>query len=237
MSFGAEMAEIYDELHDGEDVHDVVELLAGLAGGGPVLELGIGTGRVALPLAERGLAVTGIDNSEAMVAKLREKPGGDRIPVSIGDFADVSVDGSFRLVFVVFNTLFNLLTQDDQVRCVENVAAHLAEDGSFVVEAFVPLHLMDLREAQYVQGERIETGEVRLDVARHDVVEQLLYESHVALTREGVRLYPVVTRYAWPRELDLMARIAGLSLRERWGGWNREPFSAASRHHVSVYGR
>jgi len=141
------------------------------------------------------------------------------------------------LIYVVFNTLFNLLTQEDQVRCFENVAAHLDEEGSFVVEAFVPTFLTRLRDDQYVDAEAIGVDEVRLDVGRHDPVTQRLDESHVWLTREGVRLFPIVTRYAWPSELDLMARIAGLRLRERWGGWSREPFDSVSSTHVSVYGR
>ena len=137
----------------------------------------------------------------------------------------------------MFNTLFNLLTQEDQVRCFENVAAHLDEEGSFVVEAFVPTFLTRLRDDQYVDAEAIGVDEVRLDVGRHDPVTQRLDESHVWLTREGVRLFPIVTRYAWPSELDLMARIAGLRLRERWGGWSREPFDSVSSTHASVYGR
>jgi SAM-dependent methyltransferase len=189
------------------------------------------------PLAARGVRVEGIDFSPAMVARLRAKPGGDQIAVTIGDFADVPVSGAYRLIFVVYNTLFNLLTQDDQVRCFENVAAHLTDDGLFVVEAFVPSYLMRLRDDQYVDAERIEVGEVRLDVGRHDPVAQILDESHVILSSAGVRVSPIVTRYAWPSELDLMARIAGLRLENRWSGWEQEPFTATSRRHVSVYGR
>ena len=157
--------------------------------------------------------------------------------VTIGDFADVPVPGTYRLIFVVWNTFFNLLTQEDQVRCFENVAAHLTDDGSFVIEAFVPNFLYRLRSDQYVDAEAIEVAEVRLDVARHDPVTQLLRESHVSLSRDGVRVNPIMTRYAWPSELDLMARIAGLRLKERWAGWNREPFNPASTNLVSVYGR
>ena len=235
-SFGEDAAEIYDASPRGDEAATVA-FLEQLAGGGPALELAIGTGRIALPLAARGIRVDGIDLSPAMVAKLRAKPGGDQISVTMGDFADVPVPGTYRLVFVVFNTLFNLLTQDDQVRCFENVAAHLTDDGSFVVEAFVPAYLSRLRNDQYVDAEAIGVDEVRLDVGRHDPVTQRLDESHVSLSRDGVRLYPIVTRYAWPSELDLMARIAGLRLTERWGGWNREPFTSTSASHVSVYGR
>ncbi|MDX6550017.1 MAG: hypothetical protein QOJ31_701 [Gaiellales bacterium] len=236
MSFGKDAAAIYDDVPRGDEP-ETVAFLERLAGGGPALELAVGTGRIALPLAARGVQVDGIDISTAMVAKLREKPGGDQIAVTIGDFADVPVAGSYRLIYVVFNTLFNLLTQDEQVRCFENVAAHLSGDGSFVVEAFVPTFLTRLRDDQYVDAEAIAVDQVWLDVGRHDAVTQRLDESHVSLTSEGVRLYPIVTRYAWPSELDLMARIAGLRLHDRWAGWNREPFTAASGRHISVYGR
>jgi SAM-dependent methyltransferase len=234
--FGAHVAEIYDELPNA-DASAAVAFLEQLARGGPALELAIGTGRVALPLAARGLRVDGVDISPAMVAKLRAKPGGDQIGVTIGDFADVPVDGTYRLVFIVFNTLFNLGTQEDQVRCFENVAVHLTDDGCFVIEAITPSFLHRLRDDQHVDAEAVEVDEVRLDVLRHDPVMQRIDESHVFLSPEGVRLFPVAQRYAWPSELDLMARIAGLNLKERWGGWNREPFSSTSRTHVSVYGR
>lgn len=236
MSFGADTSEVYDD-HPRGDEAAAVAFLAPLAEGGRVLELAIGTGRIALPLVARGVRVDGIDISPAMVARLREKPGGDQIEVTMGDFADVAVEGDYRLVYVVFNTLFNLLTQDDQVRCFQNVAAHLTDGGVFVIEASVPAGLYRLRDHQYVDAEAVEVDRVRLDVGRHDPVRQLLDESHVLLSREGVRLNPIVTRYAWPSELDLMARIAGLRLVERWGGWGREPFDAASTLHVSVYGR
>jgi hypothetical protein len=171
-----------------------------------------------------------------MVARLRTKPGGDRISVTIGDFADVPVPGTYRLIYVVFNTLFNLLTQEDQVRCFQNVAAHLTGDGSFVIEAGSPAFLYGLRNDQHVDAESIEIDAVRLDVLRHDPAKQMLDESHVSISNTGVRLDPIVQRYAWPAELDLMARIAGLRLKERWDGWNHEPFT--NRHNVvSVYGR
>jgi SAM-dependent methyltransferase len=243
MSFGQEAAEAYDDVQrfsktpSRRDQAATVAFLEKLAGGGPALELAIGTGWIALPLAARGIRVDGIDFSPAMVARLRAKPGGEQISVTIGDFADVPVAGTYRLIFVVANTLFNLLTQDDQVRCFENVAAHLADDGAFLIEAFRPDFLYRLRDHQYVDAEAIEVDRVRLDVARHDPVKQLLEESHVFLSREGVRLNPIVTRYAWASELDLMARIAGLRLKERWAGWNREPLTSTSRSIVSVYGR
>jgi len=236
MSFEEDVAEIYDDVQRGDEAA-AVAFLAQLAAGGPALELAVGTGRIALPLASRGIRVDGIDFSPAMVARLRAKPGGDQIAVTMGDFAAVPVSGAYRLIYVVFNTLFNLLTQDDQVRCFENVAAHLSAEGAFVVEAFVPAFLHRLRDDQYVDAEAVGVDQVRLDVGRHDPVLQRLDESHVTLSRDGMRLNPIVTRYAWPSELDLMARIAGLRLKQRWGGWNREPYTAASSLHVSVYGR
>jgi SAM-dependent methyltransferase len=236
MSFGEDIAQMYRDVQRGDE-NTAVAFLEQLAGRGPALELAIGTGRIALPLAARGIRVDGVDISPAMVDQLRAKPGGDQLSVTIGDFADVPVLGTYRLIFVVWNTLFNLLTQEDQVRCFENVAAHLTDDGAFVVEAFVPAFLYRLRNHQYVEAEAIEVDEVRLDVLRHDAATQRLEESHVSLSRMGVHLQPVVQRYAWPSELDLMARIAGLRLKGRWGGWDRAPFNASSSAHVSVYGR
>jgi len=214
-----------------------VAFLADLAGDGPALELAIGTGRIGLPLAARGVAVEGIDLSPDMVAQLHRKPGGEDIPVTIGDFSEVPVSGSYRLVYIVFNTFFNLLHQEEQVRCFQNVAAHLAHDGAFVIEARVPAHIHALPANQYVHAEEVGVDEVWLDVANYDPVTQRLEETHVRLAAGGVGLFPIVTRYCYPSELDLMARIAGLRLRERWGGWSREPFDARSELAVSVYGR
>ena len=214
-----------------------VTFLKTLAGAGPTLELAIGTGRIALPLAAEGIRVDGIDFSPTMVERLRAKPGGEQLSVQIADFADVSVTEQYSLIYVVWNSLFNLLTQDDQLCCFENVAAHLTEDGSFVVEAFVPSFLHRSRDNQQVQAESIEVDQVRIGVLRHDAATQKLEQSHVTLSPAGIRLDPVVQRYAWPSELDLMARIAGLQLQDRWGGWCHEPFDANSDLHVSVYGR
>ena len=235
-TYGDRIAEVYDALYSGLDTEGAVETLAELAGAGPVLELAIGTGRLALSLAERGLEVHGVDASEAMVAKLREKPGGDGIPVTMGDFADVAVEGSFSLVFVASNTLFALLTQEDQLRCFANAAARLTEDGVFVIEAFFP-DLARFDRDQRTQATLVETDRVMIDVSRHDPVAQRIDSSHVVITEAGTRLYPVPVRYAFPAELDLMARLAGLRLRERWGDWRRAPFTAESGRHVSVYAR
>src|SRR6476469_4206984 len=235
-AFGTEVAETYDDFPRGDEA-ETVDFIHALAGSGPVLELASGTGRIGLPLAARGVRVDGVEISEAMVARLRSKPGGDGLAITIGDFAAVPVEGRYRLIYVVFNTLFNLLTQDDQVRCFQNVAAHLTDDGSFVVEAGPPNWLYHLRNDQHVDAEAIEVSEVRLDVLRHDPLTQTIEESHVFLSPHGVRMWPVVQRYSWNTELDLMARIAGLRLKERWAGWNREPFGAASPNCISVYGR
>jgi SAM-dependent methyltransferase len=235
MSFGEDVAKTYDDEQRGDE-DAAVAFLEKLAGGGPALELAIGTGRIALPLAARGILVDGIDISPAMVEQLRTKSGGDRISVTIGDFADVPVPGTYRLIYVVFNTLFNLLSQKEQVRCFENVAAHLTDDGSFVVEAGSPAFLYGLRDDQHVDAESVEVDAVRLDVLRHDPAKQKFDESHVSISSTGVRLDPIVQRYAWPAELDLMGRIAGLRLKERWDGWEGEPFTGRGNV-VSVYGR
>jgi SAM-dependent methyltransferase len=236
-TYGDRIADVYDSLYgDALDTESAVETLAELARGGPVLELAIGTGRLALPLAERGLEVHGVDASERMVEKLRAKPGGEAIRVTIGDFADVPVEGSYRLVFVAFNTLFALLTQEDQLRCFANVAHHLTDDGAFVVEAFFP-DLARFDRGQRTQATWVDENRVMLDASRHSAVEQRVDSQHVVITEEGTKLYPVSIRYAFPSELDLMARLAGLHLRERWGSWKREPFTAESGRHVSVYAR
>jgi SAM-dependent methyltransferase len=233
--YGERFAGVYDNWHPGYD-EAAIAALAELAGGGRALELGIGTGRIALPLAARGVEVHGIDVSPSMVGKLRAKPGGEAIPVMIGDMADISVHGAFSLIYVAFNTFFGLITQEAQVRCFRSVAEHLAEGGVFLIEAFVP------DPARFVRGQNTETLRVGLDevvltATRHDPAQQRVMSQHVVITESGTRLYPVEIRYAWPAELDLMAQLAGLRLRERWGGWRREPFTGASRQHVSLYER
>ena len=237
-AFGDQIADVYDDWHGymEERTPGTVDLLAELAGNGPALELGIGTGRVALPLAARGVEVRGIDSSPAMIAKLRAKPGGKRIPVTIGDFTEVGADGRFRLVYLVFNTLFALPSQQLQLRCLRNVAARLTDDGVFVVEVFVP-DVTRYARGEYTGVRRLEPDWVMLNVSRHDPVSQTVDTQLVVLGAGGVRLQPIRLRYAWPAELDLMAQLAGLRLLHRWGGWRREPFTAASTAHVSVYGR
>lgn len=237
MSFDEATAQTYDELAVRGDETATVDFLAELARGGPVLELAIGTGRIALPLAARGLRVEGIDFAPAMLEQLLHKPGGDQIRTTLGNFAEVPVTGTYRLIYLIFNTLFNLLTQDEQVRCFQNAAGHLAQDGFFVVEAGTPAEWYGLRNNQYVDLEGLEVGIVRLDVARYDPLTQRLEETHVVLSEDGIQLNPIVTRYAWPSELDLMARLAGLRLHERWSSWTRAPFTASSKNCISVYGR
>jgi SAM-dependent methyltransferase len=235
-SFGP-VAATYDEDEVRGDEAETVTFLAGLAGEGPALELAIGTGRIGLPLAATGVRVDGIDLSPDMVERLRAKPGGADLDVTMGDFAAVDVPGRYRLIYVVFNTFHNLLTQDDQVRCFQNVADHLADDGVFVIEAGVPWRLHRLRDSQYVDAEAIGKEQVTFDVARIDPVSQIYEENHVHLSTRGITFNPIVTRYCYPSELDLMARLAGLRLHDRWGGWQGEPFTADSRRHISVWGR
>jgi SAM-dependent methyltransferase len=235
-SFGPAVAASYDDRPRGDEAQTVA-FLAELARGGPALEFAIGTGRIALPLAATGVRVDGIEQAEAMIARLRAKPGGATLTVRIGDMADATAGAGYRLVYLVFNTLFNLLSQDAQVRCFENAARHLAPDGAFVVEAAVPDFLYALRDHQYVDAEALRSTAAALDIGRYDPVTQLLDECHVTLSADGVRIIPIVTRYVWPSEMDLMARIAGLRLADRWGGWEREPFDARSVRHISVYGR
>jgi SAM-dependent methyltransferase len=234
-TYGERIAGIYDDWYAEVD-GAAVTALRELARGGRALELGIGTGRVALPLQQSGVEVHGIDASEAMVARLRAKPGGEDIAVKLGNFADVAVEGPFALIYVLFNTFFALLTQDEQVRCFENVARRLSADGAFVIEAFVP-DLARFDRGQTVRAVRVGDNEVHFEASRLDPIGQQVTSQHIVLTGEGVRLYPVKVRFAWPAELDLMARLAGLQLRHRWDSWERTPFSAESRAHISVYGR
>jgi hypothetical protein len=233
--FGEDVAARYDEeggMFDPAVVTPVVEVLADLAGSGRALEFAIGTGRIAVPLAARGVAVAGIDDSEAMVARLRAKPGSDGIEVAIGDFSTTRVDGGFAVVYLVFNTIFNLVTQDAQVACFENAAAHLEAGGHFVIETGVP-DLQRLPPGQTIIPFRAEPDGISFDV--YDVVTQRASSQHFVFEDGRVRAFPVNFRYAWPAELDLMARIAGLTLRDRWAGWQREPFTALSGSHVSIY--
>jgi SAM-dependent methyltransferase len=233
-TYGEQIAEVYDSWYAGQDTEGAVEFLLGLVRSGDALELGVGTGRVALPLSARGVKVHGIDASPAMVDKMRKKPGGESIAVTLGDFTDVPVQGLFDLIYVVFNTFFALLTQEAQVKCFQGCAQHLKEHGSFILENFVP-DLTRFDRGQRTDTIAISTDAARIDVSLHDAVKQQVHAHHILIERTGVRIYPVQLRYVWPSELDLMALLAKLELRNRFGGWRGEPFSNASVRHISVY--
>jgi SAM-dependent methyltransferase len=234
-TYGDRVADLYDDLYgDSFDIDGTMQTLEELAGGGRVLELGIGTGRVALPLVRKGLEVHGVDASEAMVERLRAKPDGDRVTITMGDLGKVGVEGEFELIYVVFNTLFALGTQTEQVECFENVARHLTDDGVFLIECFVP-DLTRFDRNQRVNLMNMELGGVTLDVSLHNGATQNVFAQHILISEKGIRLVPVRLRYAYPSELDLMAQLAGLKLRDRWGGWRRQPFDASSQTHISVY--
>ena len=234
--FGERIAARYDthsgQMFDPDVVAPAVDLLAELAGDGRALEFAIGTGRIALPLAERGVAVVGIDNSAAMLDQLKGKPGADRLEARVGDMATTRVEGEFTLVYLVFNTIFNLTTQDGQVACFENAAAHLTPGGRFVIEARVP-ELQRLPLGQTVLPWRADPDGMSYYV--YDVVTQRLAGRHYEFVDGRVESNPIEMRYAWPSELDLMARIAGLRLEHRWADWRRQPFTHLSPSHVSVY--
>lgn len=234
--FDERIAAAYDatsaDRFDPAVLDPAVDFLAELAGGGSALELGIGTGRVALPLRQRGVRVHGIDLSPAMVARLRAKPGGDDIDVTIGDFATTRVPGTFRLVYLVYNTISNLTTQDEQVRCFQNAAAHLEPGGCFVVELFVP-PLQRLPPGETVRA--FEVAPTHLGFDEIDVATQILRSHHYFVAGGQLETFSAPFRYAWPSELDLMARLAGMTLRERWATWTREPFTRDSTAHVSVW--
>ena len=234
--FGERVAERYDEssteMFEPAAVDPVVDFLEELAGGGAALELGIGTGRIALPLSERGVHVHGIDLSEAMVARLRAKPGAELIDVTIGDFATTRVEETFSLAYLVFNTIGNLTNQDEQVACFQNVATHLEPRGCFVIEVGVPA----LQRLPF--GERFrpfDVSDTHVGLDEYDVATQSLISHHYAIGDGKFEVHSLPLRYVWPSELDLMARLAGLTLRERWSGWKREPFASDSTKHVSVW--
>jgi SAM-dependent methyltransferase len=234
--FGEDVAAGYDEsaanMFEAAVVDPMVDLLADLAGHGAALELGIGTGRIALPLARRGIRTHGIDLSSAMVARLRAKPGAEHIGVTIGDFATTTVEGRFSVVYLVFNTIMNLTTQDEQVACFQNVAAHLELGGCFVIEVMVPA-LQRLPPGETVRAFSVTPAHLGFD--EYDVAAQGLISHHYSVIDGNLEVFSVPFRYVWPSELDLMARLAGMTLRERWSGWKREPFTSSSTSHVSVW--
>src|SRR5215207_1358177 len=234
--FGERLAERYDEsspeMFDAAVVDPAVDFLADLAGEGAALELGIGTGRIAIPLAQRGIPVHGIDLSQAMVARLRAKPGGEEIGVAIGDFATTTVGGTFSLAYLVFNTIGNLTTQAAQVACFRNAAAHLEPGGCFVIETGVP-GIQRLAPGETMRV--FDAGPTHWGVDEYDVANQGLVSHHFNLIDARFELRSIPFRYTWPAELDLMAELAGMRLRERWSGWQREPFTSESEKHISVW--
>ena len=236
--YGSFIADDYDTIYGNAfDTENAVDRLAELADGGPVLELGVGTGRLALPLVERGLTVHGIDGSEEMLDLLRQKPGGERISTTVGDFSTVRLEppAQFSLVVLAVNTIFALEDQEAQCRCFATAAHHLRPNGRFVVEAWVP---ENLPAGQSLRPRKLSPGFVGLVVGDHDPSTQTLSTTQIVLGGDlGVRVFPVVHRYAWPSELDLMARLAGLALESRWADWSGARFGPLSTNHVSVYRR
>lgn len=234
-SFGSDVAAQYDDDKRGDE-EDAAAFLAEFAKEGSALEFAIGTGRIALPLATRGVQVDGIELSPHMVEQLRAKPEGQNINVIIGDMSSATTNRHYPLVYLVFNTIFNLLTVDDQIRCFENAARHLTPNGHFIVETALPHAWISPDKSDYVHTEYVGKETVGLDVARYDPVTQLLEENHVRFTTQGITMSPIVCRLITPGEMDLMARIAGMRLIQRFSNWQRTPFDINSKAHVSVYG-
>jgi len=233
-SFGELNAENYDAEHDPGTTDDSVALLAKLANGKKTLELAIGTGRVALPLAACGIDISGIEASPDMVTKMREKPGGKDIPVAIGDMACFELGDRFDFAFLIFNTLFNLTSQEAQISCFKSTAAHLNSGGAFLIETFVP-DLSQYTGNQALRTRHVDAKSAWIEAIQHDPVNQIINYQRIRFSKDGMRLVPLPMRYAWPQEIDLMAKFAGLTLEARWGGWLNQPFSAHSRMHVSLY--
>ncbi len=224
----------WPELYEPEAIDPVVSFLAELAGTGTALELGIGTGRIALPLRQRGVHVHGIELSPAMVEELQTRPGAHDIDVTIGDFATTKVDGTFRLAYLVRNTITNLTTQDEQVACFRNVASHLEPGGCFVIEVYIP-ELQRLPPGETIHAFTVTP--THLGFEEYDVATQIAFSHHYWIVDGRIETFSAPYRYVWPSELDLMARLAGMTLRERWSDWNREPFTSDSRQHVSVWAK
>jgi SAM-dependent methyltransferase len=232
-TYGEQIAEVYDDWYPGLD-QEIIPTLVELSSGGRALELGIGTGRIALPLHQAGIEVHGIEASQAMLDKLKAKTGSENIAVSIGNFAEVDVEGQFDLIFVVFNTFFALGSQEEQIRCLKNAARRLTPKGLFLMEVFFP-NLARYIDDQTVRATEIDENRVNLEASKIDMVNQQIFSQQTIISEKGVRLYPVKIRYAWPSELDLMARLAGLTLKHRWGTWRKDEFTQESGKHISVY--
>jgi SAM-dependent methyltransferase len=234
-TYGNYVAPVYDGWHSSVDPH-LLDRLTELAGHGPALELGIGTGRIALPLVARGIEITGIDASQPMLEQLQVKPGAEKIQLHVGSFADFELQTKFNLAYVVFNTFYWLTTQTEQVRCFKSVARHLNEGGCFAIEGFVA-NLTRFQSGQFNWATSVTEELVQLEVGQHDSVNQLITMQKVLLTNGNVNLYPIKIRYVWPSELDLMAQLAGLRLRARWSSWQQTPFENESGKQISIYER
>lgn len=234
-SFGPDVAARYDDAKRGDE-EDAAAFLADFANGGSALEFAIGTGRIALPLAAKGVQVDGIELSPHMVERLRAKPEGQQFNVIIGDMCSATTNRRYPLVYLVYNTIFNLLTAEDQIRCFENAARHLTSDGRFIVETALPHAWISPDKSDYVHAEHVGSDTVVLDVARYDPTTQLLEENHVQISTQGITMTPIVCRLITPGEMDLMARMAGLRLIQRFANWQRTTFDGNSKAHVSVYG-
>ncbi|MEO1322411.1 MAG: class I SAM-dependent methyltransferase [Pseudomonadota bacterium] len=235
-TFGEHYAEEYDALHNPGTTEACVDLVSTLAGEGRILELAIGTGRIALPLSERGHDVSGFDASPHMLEKLREKPGGAKLKTWVADMARFDVDDQFDFAFLVFNTLYNLTTQADQMQCFCQVSKHLNPGGKFLVEAFMP-NRETFENKQAVRTKHVSFDKVWLEAVKHDPVRQRLDYQRIRISEDGTTLHPLPMRYVWPSEMDLMAERAGLQLVERWGNWHRDPISAESEMQIALYER
>ncbi len=233
-SWDAERAKRY-ATHLRGDEADAAAFLSSYSENGSALEFAIGTGRIGIPLKEKGMAVEGIEGSPEMVAQLHAHPTGKDIPAVVGDMSQATTGKKYNVVYLVYNTIFNLLTADNQIRCFENAAKHMTKAGVFIVETAVPHAWIEPGKSDYVKAEHVSGMEITLDVARYDPVTQLFEENHVTLTESGIRMTPIVCRLITPGEMDLMARIAGLRLVDRFGDWKRSPFDSNSVMHVSVY--
>lgn len=234
-TYGESIAEKYDVWFSGYDFK-MIECLIECAKGGKTLELGIGTGRVAIPLKEKGVEIHGIDSSPLMVGKMRKKTNGETIPVTIQSFAKFDTDVKYDLIFIVFNTFFGLLTQSEQVSCLQSVASSLKHNGLFLIEAFVP-DLGRFDRGQSTRTSDITSDHVRLESSQHDLATQSVTSQIVSISTNGIEMYPIKIRYAWPSEIDLMAQLAGLKLKFRWSDWQKSSFSSQSGRHISIYGK
>jgi len=233
-TYGDSIAEIYDELYADYDP-SAVDLLQELAGQGRILELGIGTGRIAIPLHQRGLRVAGLDASKAMLDRLQAKSDSAGIETRLGNFLDFEWGGRFDLIYIAFNTFFNLSAQEQQINCFRNTARHLTSHGLFLVEAFVP-DMARFDNNQTVRLIKLSADKVQFEVSRHYPVEQQVHSQIVLLSDGVVNMHPIKLRYVWPSEMDLMARLAGLQLKHRWGSWDKSEYSVESVKHISLYG-